>query len=90
MHFTKIPYNTGAFYENAPKMLVQTQWPRGTYDLANKLRLPPSQRAALGVERVEGLREWLAGVQLKGRLPEIEAWLDRGERAAPSRPRQVW
>ena len=43
-----------------------------TYDLARTLKLHPSQRAAIGVERVEGLREYPGPT---GPCRELKYWL---------------
>ena len=41
---------------------------------ARSLALAPSARTALGLEAVDGLRAWLAGVGLLARVQEVETW----------------
>ena len=45
--------------------------------LASALKFAPKERAAIGLEKIDGLGAWLQSVELDARQPDVEAWCEK-------------
>ena len=65
--------------EGGKRSLVQA-----AKDVAAALGFKPSEREAVGLERIEGLAAWLGECGLKSRVKDVDAWCTETGKASGS------